>query len=105
MGITAFSHSYSLNPLNLEIDSVGMKPGVLMNVMRHGRIWAIAELGSAAGDRVFARCTTAGSGKGSLLNTDPGGSTVVATTGKFAEWQTASSALGLAVLEVMIINA
>lgn len=105
MGITVHSHSYSLNPLNLELDTVGMKPGVLMNVMRYGRIWAIAELGCAAGDRVYVRCTSAGSGKGSLLNTDPGSNTVVATTGKFAEWQTAASALGLAIIEVDMVNA
>ena len=105
LGITVFSHSFSLNPLNLELDTVGMKPGVLMNVMRHGRIWAIAELGSAAGDRVFVRCTAAGSGKGSLLNTDPGSSTVVATTGKIGEWQTAAAALGLAIAEVNFVNA
>lgn len=105
LGITVFSHSYSLNPNNLELGTTGMKAGVLMNVMRHGRIWAIAELGAAGGDRLFVRCTSAGSGKGSLLNSDPGSSTVVATTGKIGEWCTAASALGLAIVEVMFVNA
>jgi hypothetical protein len=105
-GITVFSHSYSRNPLNQEIDSVGMLPGTLMNVMRRGRIWAIAELGSAAGDKLFVRCTAAGQGKGSLLNSDPGGSTVIANSvGALGQWQSAASALGLAIAEVYAQNA
>lgn len=105
MGITVFSQAYSLNPNNLELDTVGMKPGVLMSVMRQGRIWAAPELGCTVGNSLFVRCTSAGAGKGSLLAADPGSNTVIATTGKVGEWQGTSSSGVLTILEVDALNA
>lgn len=107
-GITVHSHAYSAGvgtTASADLDTVGMKTGVMMNIMRHGRIWANAELGSAPGDRGFVRCTAAGLGKGSLLNSDPGSNTVIASTGKILEWQTSAAATALAVLEVFAMNA
>lgn len=104
LGIVRHSHAYSNSP-NGDLGTTGLKPGAVMTVMRIGRIWGIAELGATPGQSLFIRCTSAGSGKGSLLNSDPGSSTVVATTGKIGEWQTKASALGVAIVEVNFLNA
>lgn len=104
-GISRFSHSYSLNPANLELGTVGMKPGVMMNLLRRGRIWAICEDGCSPGAKLFVRCTAAGAGKGSLLAADPGGSTVLVPISKIGEWQSKAAALALAILEVTASNA
>lgn len=98
-GITLHSHSYSRGPV-VEIDNVGVVPGVMLSILREGRVWAVAELGCTPGDRLYVRCTAAGAGKGSLLNADPGGGVVLATTGKIGEWQTSAAATALAIVEV-----
>jgi len=101
-GIVRHSHAFSNSP-NGDLDATGLKVGAMMDVLRVGRIWGICEDGCVPGDRLFIRCTAAGTGKGSLRSTDPGGSTVVDCTTK-AEWQTKAAALGVAMLDVDFVN-
>lgn len=102
LGIVRHSHAFSNSP-NGDLGTTGLKPGVMMDVMRVGRIWAICEDGCTPGDRLFVRHTVAGTGKGSLRSTDAGGATCLDATTK-GEWQTKAAALGVAMIDVDFVN-
>lgn len=104
-GLVMYSHSNTIGGLAPDIDAIGPKVGSVFNVVRQGRIWAICENGCLPGNRLYVRCTAAGSGFGSLLSSDPGSSTVLVTVGKAGEWQTKAAAGALAVVNVTVDNA
>lgn len=91
LGFVIFSHEYGYK----DLDAVGLLPKTGLAVMRRGRIWVIAENGSAHGDPVHVRYAGTGQ-KGGTRN-----ATVAAETFKLnnAVYLTASTAGGLAVIE------
>ena len=104
-GIVAHSHAHSNSP-NGDLGTTGLKADSVMNVLRKGRIWAIAEDGCVPGDRLWVRCT-AGSPAGtefvgSLGNADEGTETIDCTAQ--GVWLSTASAGGVALLEVDFTN-
>lgn len=102
-GIVMHSHAYSNSP-NGDLDSTGLKPGAVMNVLRKGRIWVIVEDGCSVGDRLWVRAVAAGDPEflGGINNADDSTDMVDCTNqGVFLS---ACSAGGLAVLEVDFTN-
>lgn len=102
-GITVHSHAYGVSPYG-DLDSTGVKVGGILNVLRKGRIWVVAEDGCAPGDRLWVRAvgSTPPEYLGGLNNADDGTDTVDCTTQ--GVWLTTASAGGLAVLEVDFTN-
>ncbi len=109
-GIVVKSDSYErvwtddLGNVYGQLDSTGLKPGALLNVLRKGRILVVAEDTVAVGDRLWVRCTTGGAGEiiGGLTNADEGTETIDCT--KQGVWMSSATAGNLAWLEVDFIN-
>lgn len=64
-----------------DLDSVGLRPGTWMGILRKGRILVTAEDAVTRGDRLWVRCTAGGPGEvvGGLTNADEGTETIDAT--------------------------
>lgn len=87
-----------------ELGTTGLKPGAMMNVLREGRIWAIAVGGCTPGARLFVQKTVNGATRplGALDSAADGMNSIDASTQ--GTWKTTASAGGLAVLEVDFTN-
>lgn len=99
-GITVHSHRYSSDDLN----STGMLPEVIMNVLRRGLILVTVEDAVVPGDRLWVRAVAGGDPEflGGLLPADDSTDTVDCTgQGVFL---TPAAAGGLAVLSVDFTN-
>lgn len=85
-----------------ELDSVGIKPGAFLNVLRRGRVLVTAEDAVEAGDKLWVRCTTGTPSNveviGGLTNADEGTETIDCTA--VGTWMTSAAAGGLAWLDV-----
>lgn len=105
-GIVAHSHAYQRSYTNAagatvgELSSAGLLPGAMLNVLRRGIIWVIAEDAVVPGDRLWIRCTAGGAGEvvGGCVPADEGTETIDCTNqGVFL---TTASAGALAQLQV-----
>lgn len=100
-GIVVHSHRYLPTT---ELGTTGLKPGVILNVLRKGRIKVTVEDAVQVGDRLWVRGVAGGDPEflGGLLPADDGTDTVDCTNqGVFL---TEASAGALAVLEVDFTN-
>lgn len=102
-GIVLHSNAYSNAPGG-DLDSTGLVPGAMLNVLRTGRIWAQTMQAVVPGDRLFVSYAVNApfTAKGQCGNATVASTTIDATTK--GEWQTAASALGVAILEVDFVN-
>lgn len=100
LGIVVHSHDYDASALG----TVGVKPKNLLQVLRKGRIWVLAENGVAPGDRGFVRAVAGAGGTqlGAIRQAAVGGETIDATTQ--IVFVTTALAGGLAVVEVDFTN-
>jgi hypothetical protein len=105
-GVVCHSHvydrTYSLADGSTagELDSTGLKPGAMMNVVRKGMLWAVCEDGCAPGDKLWVRGVAAGDPEflGGLNNADDSTDMIDATA--VGTWLTTASAGGLAILSL-----
>lgn len=83
-----------------ELDSTGLRPGSMMNVLRKGQVWAVCEDGCVPGDKLWVRAVAAGDPEflGGLNSADDGTDMIDATA--VGTWLTTASAGGLAILSV-----
>lgn len=110
MGIVIRHDAYSTGPDgDLKTDGTewtnGLRPGAMLSVLRKGRIWAIARTAVAPGDRLWVRCTSAGSGHeflGGLEDADDGTEMIDCTAQ--GVWLTTAAQGALAILEVDFTN-
>lgn len=109
-GIVVHSHAYDRSWTNAagttvgELSATGLLPGTMLNVLRRGVIWVIAEDACVPGDRLWVRCTAGGAGEvvGGCTNGDEGTETIDCTNqGVFL---TTAAAGGLAKLQVDFTN-
>lgn len=108
VGILVHSHNYARTWTNDagtvygELDSTGVKPGGMLNILRRGRILVICEDGCEIGDKLWIRCTVGSPAGteflGSLNSADEGTEMIDATTK--GTWMSNASAGGLAWLDV-----
>ena len=111
-GIVVHSHAYSRVWTDAsgtkygELDTDGLRPGTLLNVLRKGRVLVRCEDGCVPGDRLWVRCTVGSPSTveylGSLNNADEGTEMIDCTTQ--GVWLTTASAEGLAWLDVDFTN-
>lgn len=109
-GIVVHSHNYQRTYTLADgttagdLGTSGLRPGVMMNVLRKGRIWVTAEDACVPGDRLWVRCTVGGAGEvvGGLTNADESTETIDCTAQ--GVWCTTAAAGGLAILEVDFTN-
>jgi hypothetical protein len=104
MGILYRSNGYApswtdSNGTQGELDSVGVRPGTLIDLLCEGMIYVTCEDGCSPASRLWVRYTTAGAGKGALRASDAGGSTTMDCT-KQGEWLSTATAGNLAWLKV-----
>ncbi len=109
-GIVVHSHvydrSYTLasGATAGELSSAGVLPGAMINVLRRGVIWVIAEDACVPGTRIWVRCTAGGTGEvvGGITTADEGTETIDCTNqGVFL---TTAAAGALAKLQVDFTN-
>ena len=109
-GILAHSHAYERSWTNAagtvmgELSSAGLLPGAMLNVLRRGIIWVIAEDAVVPGDRLWVRCTAGGAGEvvGGCVPADEGTETIPCSNqGVFL---TTAAAGALAQLQVDFTN-
>lgn len=84
-----------------ELTSTGLIPGSVINVLRKGRVWAMARTAVVPGSRLWVRAVSSDTGfevKGGLEDADDGTDTVDCT-GQ-GVWLTAAAQGALAILEV-----
>lgn len=106
MGIVLHANTYTPAYTDLDgnvhgnLDSVGIKPGAFMNVLRRGRVLVVCEDGCEAGDPLFVRAV-AGAAPEYLggLNNAADGTDMIDLTAK-GVWLTSATAGGLAWLDV-----
>lgn len=81
-----------------DLDATGLVVGVMMNVLRRGKIAVVSQTGNAVGDRLFVSTQSAGAytGKGQLGNVTA--TNAIDCTTK-AEWLTSATAGGFAWLD------
>lgn len=106
VGIVVHSNAYSrswtdVNGTFGQVDSVGLRPGVMMNVLRKGRILVVCEDGCTKGDRLYVRAVSAEDGTEFYggLNNASDSTDMIDCTGQ-GQWLTTTAAGQLAVLEV-----
>lgn len=98
LGIVCRDHVYSKD---IELGSVGLKPGTIMSVLRKGAIWVLAEDATTFGGRGWVRCTTGGTAEelvGGITSADEGTETIDCT-GQI-QFQAAVAAQALVLVEV-----
>lgn len=88
LGVHIFSNEYAKDQ---ELGSTGIKPGVMMNILRKGRIWVVVEEIVAKDEPCYVRYTASGGNTtiGAFRNDDdtskaklvPGARFIAATTG------------------------
>lgn len=88
--------------VNGELDSTGLVPGTLMDVLRKGRVLVSCRLATAVGDRLWVRCTATPGSPGDIENADDGTETIDCT--KQGIFLSSCAAAGLAWLEVDFTN-
>jgi hypothetical protein len=108
IGIVVHSHNYAAawtdvtsNTTYGELDSVGIKPTGMLNVLRRGRILVVCEDGCEAGDKLYVRVVSAEDGTefyGGLNNAADASDMIDATAS--GTWLTSCAAGGLAWLDV-----
>ncbi len=106
MGVVCHSHVYDRTytladgSTGGELTSTGLKPGAMMNVVRKGMLWVVAEDACTPGQKLWVRCTAGGAGEvvGGLVNADEGTETIDATA--VGTWMTTAAAGGLAILSL-----
>lgn len=105
-GIVVHSNAYSrswtdVNGTFGQVDAVGLRPGVMMNVIRQGRVLVVCESGCTKGDRLFVRAVSAEDGTEFYggLNNAAVASKMIDCQGQ-GQWLTTAAAGQLAVLEV-----
>lgn len=103
-GIVTHSHAYSNGPYG-DLGTTGVKAGGVLNVMRKGRIWVVAEDAVVPGDRLWVRAVAGGDPEflGGLTNADDSTDTIDCTN--VGVWRTTAAAGALAILEVDFTNA
>jgi hypothetical protein len=84
-----------------ELDSTGVLPGVIMDLLVSGLIWVTCEDGCNVNDHLFVRY--AGGTKGALRSTDAGGSTCLDCTTQ-GQWLSKASAASGAWLKANFSN-
>lgn len=96
-GIVAHSHNYVVTT---ELGTTGLKVGVVMNVLRRGRIWVVTEDACVPGDRIYVRGVAGGDPEflGGIVPADDSTDTVVSTVNGM--YLTAAAAGALALIEV-----
>lgn len=104
-GIVVFSQAYSRaytdsNGTFGDLDSTGLRPGVMMNVLRKGRILVVCEDGCTKGDRLWVRAVAGAAPEylGGLNNADDG-TDMIDCTGQ-GQWLETKAAGELCWLEV-----
>jgi len=100
-GIAVHSHAYAKDD---ELGDTGIKPNMVVSVLRRGRVWVNTEDLAGYDDAVRYRCTASGDGAGEFLSADPTGTDTVDIS-KFARWLSVRSDAGLALLEIDMIGA
>lgn len=106
-GITIHvSNVYTVGFDGAQLDAVGMRPGVVMSVLRKGRIWARARKAATRGDRLWVRAVSSDTGletRGGLENADDSTDTIDCTAQ--GVWLESVAEGELGVLEVDFTNA
>ena len=87
-----------------DLDGTGVVAGGMLNVMRRGRIWVIAELACVPGDRLWVRYSTNATGtvQGGVGNASDAGHNIDAT--RQGVFLTTAAAGGLAIVEFDFTN-
>lgn len=105
VGIVLHSNAYSRawtdsNGTFGDLDSVGLRPGVMMNVLRRGRIMVYSEDGVTKGDRLWVRAISAEDGTEFYggLNNAADASKMIDCTGQ-GQWQQTAAAGELSILD------
>lgn len=109
-GIVVHSHNYTRTWIDADgntlgdLDTTGLKPGVLLSLLRKGRILVKCEDGCVPGDKLWIRAVAAGDPEflGGLNSADDSTDMIDATA--MGEWQSTATAGGLAWLEVDFTN-
>jgi hypothetical protein len=102
IGVTLHANQYTKDSASAQLDATGMRPDVVMNVLRKGRVWVRVRTGATKGQRAFCRCTAAPGSVGQWENADDGTETIDCT-GQ-AVFRSSAAADGLAILEVDFTN-
>lgn len=100
-GIVVHSHGYSRDS---ELGTTGLKPGVMMGLLRKGRIWVSPEDAVDPMDAVRVRCVVAGSEVAGAFRAAADSTDCVALPTTMARWLTSCGAGGLALLEFDILG-
>ncbi len=105
VGITLHSNEYSKGTDTSDLSSTGMRPGVVMNVLRKGRVWVVARSAVAPGDRLWVRAVSSDTGYETLGGLeDADDSTDMIDCTAQGVWLTTAAQGGLALLEVDFTN-
>ena len=109
MGILYRSDAYApawtdSNGTQGELDSTGLLPGVMMDLLEDGELWVTCQTGCSPGDRLYVSYSAGSTytAAGQLGNAAEASHTIDATTK--GEWRSTASAGGLARLRVMFAN-
>jgi len=97
VGIVVHSHAYHKTQ---ELGSTGLKPGVVMDVLRKGRIWVTCRSGCTKGDRLYVRQDITGGGTEFEGAPEDAADTDNIDCTNQGRWMTTASAGELALLEV-----
>lgn len=100
-GIVVHTHNYA-KPTQL--GDIGLKPGVVLNLLQKGRIWVTTEDACDPGDTVKVRAIAAGAEVKGAFRVAADASDCVDIS-KFARWITSAGAGGVAMLEIDMTNA
>lgn len=107
-GVVLHSMNYApawtdVNGTHGELDSVGLVPGAMLNVMKKGRVWVVSETNWSYGDNVFVRAIAAGAEKFGATRNAADASDCIDMTGK-ARYISADGLAGaLALIEIDLI--
>lgn len=102
IGVLIHSHTYEPR---LDLGTVGVKPGAMLNIMNKGRVWVLVEENVTREDRAYIRYAAGAGGTqlGAFRKSSVSGETIDAT--KTCKFVTSASAGQLAVVEVDMLNA